>query len=223
MQLTTLFGVRSSIRESPPSRAKFRPYVFWFSIPLAVSAVLMFTVIPNLSEAKYLLFAYITYILYGMMYTAVNIPYGSLASVVTDDEKERSSLSMWRSIGAGVGGLPGTILFPMLVYNTTIAADGTKIQTLNGTKLTIGVAILAVISVAVYFGHYKLTKERIAPVKKKNAITMHSKQSAILQKTDLLLCFALPQCCLSLSSFIINQHINIFLPIITTAQNYILW
>ena len=150
----------------PTKQGKFRPYVFWFSIPLAVSAVLMFTVIPNLSEAKYLLFAYITYILYGMMYTAVNIPYGSLASVVTDDEKERSSLSMWRSIGAGVGGLPGTILFPMLVYNTTIAADGTKIQTLNGTKLTIGVAILAVISVAVYFGHYKLTKERIAPVKK---------------------------------------------------------
>ena len=150
----------------PTKQGKFRPYVFWFSIPLAVSAVLMFTVIPNLSEAKYLLFAYITYILYGMMYTAVNIPYGSLASVVTDDEKERSSLSMWRSIGAGVGGLPGTILFPMLVYNTTIAADGTKIQTLNGTKLTIGVAVLAVISVAVYFGHYKLTKERIAPVKK---------------------------------------------------------
>ena len=63
----------------PTKQGKFRPYVFWFSIPLAVSAVLMFTVIPNLSEAKYLLFAYITYILYGMMYTCVNIPYGSLA------------------------------------------------------------------------------------------------------------------------------------------------
>ena len=71
----------------PTKQGKFRPYVFWFSIPLAVSAVLMFTVIPNLSAAKYLLFAYITYILYGMMYTCVNIPYGSLASVVTDDEK----------------------------------------------------------------------------------------------------------------------------------------
>lgn len=150
----------------PTRYGRFRPYIFWFSIPLAVSAVLMFTVIPGLSEAKYLLFAYITYILYGMMYTAVNIPYGSLASVVTDDEKERSSLSMWRSIGAGVGGLPGTILLPMLVYTTTIAADGTKIQTLNGTKLTIGVLILSVISVAVYFGHFKLTKERIAPPKK---------------------------------------------------------
>ena len=153
----------------PTRHGRFRPYIFWFSIPLAVSAILMFTVIPGLSEAKYLLFAYITYILYGMMYTAVNIPYGSLASVVTDDEKERSSLSMWRSIGAGVGGLPGTILLPMLVYTTTISADGTKIQTLNGTKLTIGVLILSVISVAVYFGHFKLTKERIAPPKKQKS------------------------------------------------------
>lgn len=151
----------------PTKQGKFRPYVFWFSIPLAVSAVLMFTVIPNLSEAKYLLFAYITYILYGMMYTCVNIPYGSLASVVTDDEKERSSLSMWRSIGAGLGGLPSTILFPMLVYNTTIAADGTKIQTLDGNKLTIGVLILAILSIVIFFGHYKLTKERIAPIQKK--------------------------------------------------------
>ena len=151
----------------PTKQGKFRPYVFWISIPLAVSAVLMFTVIPNLSAAKYLLFAYITYILYGMMYTCVNIPYGSLASVVTDDEKERSSLSMWRSIGAGLGGLPSTILFPMLVYNTTIAADGTKIQTLDGNKLTIGVLILAILSIVIFFGHYKLTKERIAPIQKK--------------------------------------------------------
>lgn len=155
--------------KKPTRQGKFRPYIFWFSIPLAISAVLMFIVIPGLSEAKYLLYAYITYILYGMMYTAVNIPYGSLASVVTDDEKERSSLSMWRSIGAGVGGLPGTIILPMLVYTTTVSADGTKIQTLDGTKLTIGVLILSVISVLVYFGHYKLTKERIEPIKKQKS------------------------------------------------------
>lgn len=150
----------------PTKNGKFRPYIFWFSIPLAVSAILMFTVIPNLSEAKYLLFAYITYIAYGMMYTAVNIPYGSLASVITDDEKERSTLSMFRSIGAGVGGLPGTIILPMIVYTTTISDTGEKIQTLNGTKLTICVAILSIISIGVYFLHYKMTKERIAPPEK---------------------------------------------------------
>ena len=76
---------------------------------------------------------------------------------------------MWRSIGAGLGGLPGTILLPMLVYTTTISADGTKIQMLNGTKLTLGVLILAVLSVAVYFGHYKLTKERITPPAKQKS------------------------------------------------------
>ncbi len=150
----------------PTKHGRFRPYIFWFSIPLAVAAVLMFTVIPGLSEAKYLLFAYITYIFYGMMYTAVNIPYGSLASVITDDEKERSSLSMWRSIGAGIGGLPGTILLPMFVYTTTYSADGTKIQTLDGNKMTIGVLILAIISVVIFFFNFKLTKERITPPKK---------------------------------------------------------
>ncbi len=151
----------------PTKHGKFRPYIFWFSIPLAISAVLMFIVIPNLSPAKYLLFAYITYILYGMMYTAVNIPYGSLASVITDDERERSSLSMWRSIGAGLGGLPGTVLLPMFVYTTTgTYPNGTSIKILDGNKLTMFVAVLAVISVIVFFFHFKLTKERVAPIAK---------------------------------------------------------
>lgn len=145
----------------PKKSGRFRPYILMFSIPLAVSAVLMFTKIPGIN---YLVFAYITYILYGMMYTAVNIPYGSLASVITDDEKERSSLSMWRSIGAGIGGLPGTILLPMIVFTTTgTNPNGTSIKVLDGTKLTICVAVLAVISVLVYYLHFKLTKERIAP------------------------------------------------------------
>lgn len=158
-----LWGMFIDTRK-PKKSGRFRPYIFMFSIPLAVSAILMFTKIPGVN---YLVFAYITYILYGMMYTAVNIPYGSLASVITDDEKERSSLSMWRSIGAGIGGLPGTILLPMIVFKVTgTKANGTAIKALDGSKLTICVAILAVISVLVYFLHYKLTKERIAPPKK---------------------------------------------------------
>lgn len=150
----------------PTKYGKFRPYIFGFSIPLAVSAVMMFTVIPNLSEAKYLLFAYITYIAYGMFYTTVNIPYGAIASVITDDPRERSNLSMLRSVGAGVGGLPGTIIMPLIVYDTHFAESGVKIQTLNSNKLTLCVLVLAVISVITYFFHFKLTKERIEPVKK---------------------------------------------------------
>ena len=153
----------------PTKYGRFRPYVFGFSIPLAVAAVFMFIKLPSLSDAQYLIYAYITYIMYGMMYTAVNIPYGSLASVVTDDGMERSSLSMWRSIGAGLGGLPGQILLPLIVYNTVINDDGTKAQVLDGTKLAICVAALSAVSVLVYFLHFKLTKERIAPPKKEKS------------------------------------------------------
>ena len=161
-----LWGAFIQSRKPRPS-GQFRPWILGFSIPLAISAALMFLKIPGLSEAKYLAYAYVTYIMYGMMYTAVNIPYGSLASVVTDDELERSSLSMWRSIGAGVGGLPGTIIFPMIVY-TVVGKypNGKDIQVLNEQKLFWCVLVLSIISVFVYFLHYKLTKERIAPQKK---------------------------------------------------------
>ncbi|MBQ2089044.1 MAG: MFS transporter, partial [Lachnospiraceae bacterium] len=120
----------------PTKAGRFRPYVLVASIPLAIAAVLMFTKIPGLSPQQYLIYAYVTYILYGMMYTGVNIPYGSLASVITDDPQERSSLSVWRSVGAGFGNIPSMIILPMIVYST--AADG-KTKILEPGKLTIAI------------------------------------------------------------------------------------
>ncbi len=150
----------------PNPKGQFRPWILGFSIPLAISAALMFFKVPGLSNMQYLIYAYVTYIMYGMMYTAVNIPYGSLASVVTDDELERSSLSMWRSIGAGVGGLPGTIILPMIVFTVKGKyPNGTDMKVLDDRKLFWCVLALAAFSVLVYFLHYKMTKERIAPQK----------------------------------------------------------
>jgi len=148
----------------PTKYGRFRPYILAASIPLAIAAVVMFTKIPGLTTTQYLIFAYVTYIFYGMMYTGTNIPYGSLASVITDDGQERSSLSMWRSIGAGFGGLPAQILLPLFVYTTL--ENGQKI--LDSTKLTLSVAVLAVLTVVIYFIHFKLTKERITLPPKQN-------------------------------------------------------
>lgn len=159
----------------PNPKGQFRPWIIRFSIPLAISAALMFFKFPGLNEFQYLVYAYITYILYGMAYTAVNIPYGSLASVVTDDELERSSLSMWRSIGAGVGGLPGTIILPMIVYTVKGKyANGTSIQALDENKLFWCVLVLAILSVLVYYLHYRLTKERIAPKKREKDVNYNA-------------------------------------------------
>ncbi|MCR5004888.1 MAG: glycoside-pentoside-hexuronide (GPH):cation symporter [Clostridiales bacterium] len=142
----------------PTKFGRFRPYVFWFSVPLAIVFVLTFIKIPGLSENQYLIYAYITYILYGMLYTAVNIPYGSMASAMTNDLKERSTLSVIRSLGAGFGSAPGQILLPLFVYST-VAETGAKY--LHAGKLTTGVIILAGFSVIIYFAFFKLTREYI--------------------------------------------------------------
>lgn len=144
----------------PTRYGRFRPYILGASFPLAIAAVLMFTKLPGLTAGQYLVYAYITYIFYGMMYTGTNIPFGSLASVITDDEIERSSLSMFRSIGAGIGGLPAQMLLPLLVYSFNEKTG--KNDILDPDKLFIGVLALAVVSLIVYYLHFRMTKERVA-------------------------------------------------------------
>ncbi len=183
----------------PTKWGRFRPYVFWFSIPMAVAAGLMFTRFSFIPSSKYIVYAYVTYILYGMMYTAVNIPYGSLASVITDDEIERSSLSMWRSIGAGVGGLPGQILLPIFVYSVVedakgepvLDAAGNVVKVLNPQVFTPAVIVLSLISVLVYFLHFKLSKERVvlpAKEKEKNYNLFKTIKDLLSNKPFIVLC-----------------------------------
>lgn len=146
----------------PTRFGRFRPYILGASVPLALGAFLMFLKIPGLTNTQYLIFAYVTYIFYGMMYTGVNIPYGSLASAVTSDELERSSLSVWRSIGSGIGALPAQILLPLVVYSVVTNADGTTAKILDSNKLSLAVACLSVLTVIIFFCHFKLTKERVS-------------------------------------------------------------
>lgn len=175
----------------PTRFGRFRPYILWASLPLSVGAFLMFFKVPGLSDNQYLIYAYVTYIFYGMMYTGVNIPYGSLASVITDDEIERSSLSMWRSIGAGLGGLPAQILLPLVVYSTVANADGTTSKVLDPSKLSVAVAVLSVATVLVFFLHFKLTKERITlpPTQKQENFNVFNTIKVLLKnKPFLVLC-----------------------------------
>ena len=76
---------------------KFRPFLLFASAPLLLSSVALFTV-PDFDSmtAKYV-YAYITYALLGLLYSLTNIPYGSLATVMTQDPVERSRLGVWRT------------------------------------------------------------------------------------------------------------------------------
>lgn len=184
----------------PKHGDRYRPYLRWVSLPLAIFGVLMFVKIPGLTENQYLIWAYITYIGYGMLYTAVNIPYGSLASVITTDPGERSALSMFRSIGAGLGGTPAQILLPMFVYKTVLDANGQPIvdprtmkaeKVLDPTKMLIAVAVLAVLSVLVYQICYKLTRERVHGLEhKKDANVLGTIRALCKNRAFIMLCIA---------------------------------
>ena len=135
---------------------RYRHWLKVFCVPVAISAILMFVKIPGLSAKGYLVYAYVTYILFGMLYTCINIPYGSMAQVITSDEKERSSLSVFRSIGSTFGAIPAMLLISLCYVKL---ADGRSVMSYQ--KIITGVAVIAVLSVVGFLLSYAWTRERV--------------------------------------------------------------
>ena len=134
---------------------RYRRWIKIFSLPVALAAVLMFLDVRGLVPAGRLAWIYVTYILFGMLYTCINIPYGSLAQVITSDDKERSSLSVFRSIGSTFGAMPAMVLASMCY----VTVDGAK--RMDYTRVFIGACVIAVLSVVAYLLCYRWTKERV--------------------------------------------------------------
>ena len=78
---------------------KFRPFFLFGSLPLLLLSVATFTVPGGLGGTGKLIYAYATYALLGLAYSLVNIPYGSLASAMTQEPEERAKLASFRSMG----------------------------------------------------------------------------------------------------------------------------
>ena len=83
---------------------RFRPWILWSAIPLGLILALLFTT-PDLNDGGKLIYAYITYILFTLIYTANNVPYGALMAVMTPSHEERAVVGSYRMAGAFVGGM----------------------------------------------------------------------------------------------------------------------
>jgi len=119
---------------------KFRPWILWTAIPLAVILSLLFTS-PDLSANGKIIYAYITYIFFTLIYTANNIPYGALMAVMTGDDKERTSIGSYRMVGAFAGGMlvQGALLFLVAYFgnvNPTAPTNGKSFEMKAGNKYT---------------------------------------------------------------------------------------
>lgn len=158
----------------PSAQGKFRPYIRIMAIPLGLSCILCFLNINNFihSYTVLLVFAYITYCVFGMLYTGMNIPYGSLASVITDDPKGRTLLSTFRSIGGGVGGAPITLIGQMIIYKKAVNEMGEAVSVFDGGKAFLLAAVFSVVSVIAYFFCYKSTTERIKSPSEKKKVNL---------------------------------------------------
>ena len=140
---------------------KFRPYLKYMGIPLGIFTILTFLVIPNMPQGMKLPYAYITYIGFGMAYTAINIPYGSLASVMTNDPVQRTELSTWRNISSIFAMIPLMVLTPKLVFDASDAV--------SPKGFLIAAVLYVIIANIGYRLCYKMTTERIINEVKEDA------------------------------------------------------
>ena len=141
-----------------PGRGKFRPWILRMCVPVSVASFLMYISgvarWPYPAKVGYLL---ATYILWGsVFYTAVNIPYGSMASAITDDPLGRQSLSTYRSMGAALAGTLIGVLVPVIAYEKIDGAE-----TMIGWRVTLAAGIFSLLAVLAYLACYALTRERI--------------------------------------------------------------
>ncbi len=122
---------------------KFRPWVLWTAIPLALMLALLFTS-PSLSDNGKLVYAYVTYILFTLIYTANNIPYGALMAVMTSDNRERTSIGSFRMAGAFSGGMivQGALLYLVLFFgNVNPQIDVTSTSQKDTYEVTVSTSI----------------------------------------------------------------------------------
>lgn len=135
---------------------KFRPFIIFFAVPMAVMGVLTFTT-PDLDSTGKLIYAYITYNLLMVMYTIVNVPYSALMGVITPNSMERTELSSFRFVAAFVGGL---IVQGSTIYLVQYFGKGNDKV---GWQWAMG--CLGALAVVLLFITFITTKERVAPPK----------------------------------------------------------
>ena len=138
---------------------KFRPYLLYLAIPFAIIGIFTFTT-PDWSDTSKLVYAYITYSLMMMVYSAINVPYASLLGVMSPDPKERNTLSTYRMTFAYIGSFVALLLFmPMVNY------FGLERGEQHGWMMA--VIVIAVMCAILFYGCFAWTKERVKPIKEK--------------------------------------------------------
>ena len=140
---------------------KFRPWILRICGPVAIVSFLMYqSGLAGASMTVKIIYMFVTYILWGsIFYTAINIPYGSMASVITDDSRERAELSTFRSMGANFASVAIMVIAPAVIYYKD--AEGNQI--VSGRNFTLIAGVFSVLAILCYLLCYSMATERVQP------------------------------------------------------------
>ncbi len=131
---------------------KYRPYLLWMALPYGLMGYLMFAN-PDFDDTGKLVYAWVTYSLMMMLYTAINVPYSALMGVMTPSTTERTLLASYRFVGAFGGGLLISMLVRPMVHYFGAEDEAAGFQ--------VTMALFAVISVVMFWYTFGATRERV--------------------------------------------------------------
>ena len=144
---------------------KFRPFFIWLAVPYGIVGALCFFT-PGIADSGKLIYAYATYLGFGLLYAAINIPYSSLLGVISSDPIERASASQFRFVGAFSAGAVIAFALPSLVKTLGgVQATGDKMKQVVASQhgFFYAMGLFALLSVFLWFVTFVTTKERIKP------------------------------------------------------------
>lgn len=196
-------------RSKTTKNGKFRPWILRMSGPVALASFLMFqSGMADASMNVKLIYMFVTYILWGsVFYTSINIPYGTMASVISSNSDDRAALSTFRSLGAALASLFIGIGAPLLIYTTDAAGN----ELVEGGRFTVVAGIFSFFAFVNYLLCYFMTTERVKIAPDKDTAQPRLVDSLKTLVTNRALIGIILSALLVLLASLLTQSLNQFL------------
>lgn len=194
--------------ENPKGR--FKVWILRMCGPVAISSFLMYqSSLAQASMSVKVVYMFVTYLLWGsIFYTSINIPYGSMASVISEKSKDRQSLSVYRSLGSTFAAVAISVIAPLFIYR--LDEDGN--QVVVGEMFTLVSGVFSVLAILCYLLCYYLVTERVTVIKKESKQNKSSIAKTLIQVfSNRALLSVILISILTLCATIMSQSISTFL------------
>lgn len=175
---------------------KYRPYLLWIALPFAIAGILAFYTPQTDNYTFKHIYAYVTYILMMTVYTAINVPYGAMLGVVTDDSREKSVFSSFRMFFAFIGSFISMGIFePLLRLRSSIMGTLPEKWTIADSApvdWTIALTVIGTICAVLFFLTFAMTREHVteSEMAKEEENHKEEKKNSIMEDLKALFCNA---------------------------------